>query len=136
MTWCAHQSQVFGLTGADLFSHYMRSGSKRGYGKMTPELIDIDSGKARVRVDNSVFVTEMGTNVGRSVCYMFEGAFAGGLASASRTVGLDAEWTADEATLAVLARSRLMSLPPCPENIDRRSEFEKPGLIAEGFGIW
>ena len=99
-TWCIQQGERFGLAGAPLFEHYMRSASRRGYGRMTPELLDLPGGKARVRVENSVYVAEYGRNAGRPVCHVFEGSFAGGLACASERIGLPGDWGAMETACA------------------------------------
>lgn len=96
LTWCAHQQRASGLKGADLFRRYMESGSRRGYGLMNPELIDLEGGRARIRVDHSVYVTEIGRSAGRNVCYMFEGAFSGGLAASSETLGYKGDWAGEE----------------------------------------
>lgn len=99
-TWCQQQQQVWGFTGAALFSHYMQSASRRGYGILTPQLIDIPGGRAKVRLDNSAYVAEFGAEAGRNVCYMFEGVVAGGMAAVSKTLGFEGEWTAREVQCA------------------------------------
>lgn len=77
--WCAREAVTHGLSGPKIFYHYMKRLSQRGWGQFTVEELDVASGRARVRVDNSVFVAEHGTGAGRRVCYMFQGWLEGAL---------------------------------------------------------
>ncbi len=98
--WCQQQGEHFGLTGAALFEHYMRSASRRGYGRLIPEWIDMPGGVARVRVEQSVYAAEFGPAAGRKVCHLFEGSFAGGLQAASERAGQPGAWSAQETQCA------------------------------------
>lgn len=99
-TWCTQQGDRFGLAGAPLFEHYLRSAGWRGYGRMTPLHIDLTLGTAQVRVDHSIYAAEYGPDAGRPVCHVFEGSFAGGLCCASERAGLPGEWAARETACA------------------------------------
>jgi predicted hydrocarbon binding protein len=99
-TWCTRQGERFDLAGVPLFEHYLRSASRRGYGRMVIERIDLEHGRARVRVDGSVYVAEYGQNAGRAVCHVFESSFAGGLDCASERAGLPGDWTVRETACA------------------------------------
>lgn len=99
-TWCTRQGDRFGLAGAALFAHYVRSASRRGYGRMTVEQLDLARGTARLRVAHSVYVAEYGRNAGRPVCHVFSGSFAGGLHCASERIGLPGPWHARETACA------------------------------------
>jgi predicted hydrocarbon binding protein len=86
--WCEKEAVTHGLSGIDVFRHYMKRLSQRGWGQFSIEYVDERSGAARVRLDHSVFVCEQG-KVGRPVCYMFAGWFPGSLEWAGRNLGLD-----------------------------------------------
>ena len=85
--WCEHESRTHGLHGIEVFHHYMQRLSQRGWGRFTVQEVDAVSGQARVRVDYSVFVLQLGANAGRKVCYMFTGWFPGALTWVSRSLG-------------------------------------------------
>ena len=54
----------------------MKRLSQRGWGLFTTEHLDIAAGTARVRLDHSAFVYQLG-QVDRKVDYMYTGWFAG-----------------------------------------------------------
>jgi aspartate aminotransferase-like enzyme len=54
----------------------MKRLSQRGWGLFSTEMLDIAAGRARVRLDHSAFVYQMG-QVGRKVDYMYTGWFSG-----------------------------------------------------------
>ncbi|WP_308368475.1 MULTISPECIES: DUF5943 domain-containing protein [unclassified Microbulbifer] len=85
--WCEKEGELHGLRGSAVFEHYMKRLSQRGWGLFTVEQLDIDSGKARVRLDHSAFVYEYG-KVNRKVEYMFTGWFAGALDQIANNLGL------------------------------------------------
>ncbi len=49
--WCEKEAELHGLEGVDVFEHYMKRLSQRGWGKFVTEAIDLDAGTARVRLD-------------------------------------------------------------------------------------
>lgn len=80
--WCEHEARAHGLKGGDVFHHYMRRLSQRGWGRFAVESVAPAAGRARISVVNSVFVLAQavsGEPVPRSTCYMFRGWFAGAL---------------------------------------------------------
>ena len=77
--WCEREARTHGLSGADIFRHYMDRRSRRGWGRCTVEHLDAEAGRARVRMTNSAFVYEFGPNAGRNVCYMFNGSLSGAM---------------------------------------------------------
>lgn len=89
--WCEKEAVTHGLRGLDVFRHYMKRISQRGWGRFTVEDADERTGTARIRVDHSVFVYQHGTAAGRPVCYMFAGWFPGSLEWVGRSQGRD--WT-------------------------------------------
>ena len=55
--WCEREAEHHGLSGEDVFRHYMRRLSQRGWAQFRVVELDGASGRARVRVNHSVFVT-------------------------------------------------------------------------------
>ncbi|MGE0256263.1 MAG: DUF5943 domain-containing protein [Alphaproteobacteria bacterium] len=86
VVWCEREAKTHGLSGVDVFRHYMKRMSERGYGLLTIEAIDAAAGEARIRFDHSVYVAEYG-QVGRPVCYRCEGPIAGGMTFVARAAG-------------------------------------------------
>ena len=76
--WCEKEAECHGLEGVAVFEHYMTRLSQRGWGLFITEQIDLDAGTARVRLEHSAFVYQLG-KVGRKVEYMFTGWFAGAM---------------------------------------------------------
>ncbi|MFG1383782.1 DUF5943 domain-containing protein [Xanthobacter versatilis] len=77
--WCRKQAEVYGLEGVDVFAHYMKRLSQRGWGLFSILAIDPAAGTATIRLDNSSFVTEETRSAGRKLCYMFAPWLAGAL---------------------------------------------------------
>ncbi|MCT8467456.1 hydrocarbon binding protein [Chromohalobacter canadensis] len=76
--WCAKEAELHGLEGVDVFEHYMKRLSQRGWGRFFTEAIDLDAGTAQVRLEHSAFVYQLG-KAGRKIEYMFTGWFAGAM---------------------------------------------------------
>jgi predicted hydrocarbon binding protein len=75
-TWCEKEALTHGLKGIEVFHHYMKRLSQRGWAQFEVERVDAATGEARVRVRHSVFAAE---KAGRKACYMFRGWFPGSL---------------------------------------------------------
>jgi predicted hydrocarbon binding protein len=73
--WCSLQAELHGISGIEVFHHYLDRLSKRGWGKFTLIEADAKTGSARTRLDHSAIAAGFGKE-GRCVCYMFDGAFA------------------------------------------------------------
>lgn len=84
--WCEKEAEAHGLSGAAVFEHYLKRLSQRGWGLFIIEELDIEQGRARVRLENSCFVYQYG-KVGRKVDYMFTGWFAGALDQIAESLG-------------------------------------------------
>lgn len=84
--WCEQASQNLGLHGAAVFEHYMLRLSQRGWGQFTVEQLDVEQGRARVRLAHSAFVCHYG-KVDRKVDYMFTGWFAGAMDQITQQLG-------------------------------------------------
>ena len=77
--WCEKESVTHQIGGIDVFYHYMKRISQRGWGQFTPMLFNSDTGSCDVRLEHSVFVEQCGADAGRDLCYMYSGWFAGSL---------------------------------------------------------
>ncbi len=85
--WCEQEAATHGLAGIDVFHHYMKRISQRGWGQFTVESVDPATGRARMRLRHSVFVSELGRDAGRRVCYMFLGWLVGSLEYVGHATG-------------------------------------------------
>lgn len=84
--WCAAEAARHGISGAEVFRHYMKRLSQRGWGQFQVLAVNSDDGLARVRVDHSVFVNQHRGEPER-VCYMFEGWLVGALEYVAEAAG-------------------------------------------------
>jgi len=85
--WCEKEAAHHRLNGLDVFQHYMRRLTQRGWGQFKPFDIDLDAGHACVRVDNSAFVDDERRRSARRVCYMFASWLEGSLEYAAMATG-------------------------------------------------
>jgi predicted hydrocarbon binding protein len=76
--WCEREARTHGLNGVEVFEHYMRRLSQRGWGQFKVESVEPATGHARVSVTNSAFVLAH-SGAPRKTCYMFRGWFPGAL---------------------------------------------------------
>ncbi|WP_163836221.1 4-vinyl reductase [Spartinivicinus ruber] len=76
--WCQQEAKEHDIFGVEVFEHYMRRLSQRGWGIFSIEDIDLEKGYAKVRLDHSAFVYHYG-KVNRKLEYMFTGWFAGAM---------------------------------------------------------
>lgn len=83
-TWCEHEAKVHGLSGEELFTHYLTRLSERGWAQFTVESFSLDKGEASISFKNSVFSREP---MKESTDYMFTGWFAGAMAFILSTRG-------------------------------------------------
>ncbi len=101
VTWCEREAETHGLAGFEVFHHYMRRISQRGWGQFTVQSLDEATCEATVRVQHSVFVEHFraGAADGKAEsaqCYMFAGWLPGALAWAGRTLGREAALNSTE----------------------------------------
>jgi predicted hydrocarbon binding protein len=99
-TWCEKEAATHQLQGVEVFHHYMKRLSQRGWAQFKVEALDADSGAARVRVAHSVFVAGAGGNAGGKACYMFSGWFPGSLEYAGKLLGKTWRLSAQETQCA------------------------------------
>lgn len=93
--WCEKEAQEHGLSGDEVFLHYMTRLSQRGWGLFTTEALDVAAGTCRVRLDHSAFYLQLG-KVNRKVEYMFTGWFAGAMDQVAQAQGLDVKTVATQ----------------------------------------
>jgi predicted hydrocarbon binding protein len=85
--WCERESATHGLTGVDVFRHYMKRVSQRGWAQFSIVSVDESTGAAVVRLDNSIFTFQEPRPASGDVCYMFAGWFPGALEWAGKNTG-------------------------------------------------
>jgi len=85
--WCEHEAAHHKLGGEDVFRHYMRRLSQRGWAQF--EVLGLDGlmGRATVKVTHSVFVTGAPANSRRKLCFMFGSWLQGSLEFVTTTHG-------------------------------------------------
>ncbi|OLO06897.1 hydrocarbon binding protein [Salinicola sp. MH3R3-1] len=93
--WCEKEAELHGIEGAAVFEHYMNRLSQRGWGKFTTESIDLDAGTARVCLEHSCFVYQLG-KTGKREEYMFTGWFAGAIDQILEARGSDVRTRAEQ----------------------------------------
>jgi len=86
-TWCEKEAKRHGIAGLDVFRHYMRRLSQRGWGQFTVIEADAAGGRAVVEVAHSVFAAELGPGSDRRVCYPMEGWLVGSLEWVGHSLG-------------------------------------------------
>ncbi|MFM2479774.1 DUF5943 domain-containing protein [Celerinatantimonas sp. YJH-8] len=84
--WCEKEAEAHGISGAAVFEHYLNRLSQRGWGLFIIEHLDLESGRARIRLEHSCFVYQYG-QVERKVDYMFTGWFAGAMDQIAESLG-------------------------------------------------
>lgn len=87
--WCEKESKTHALRGSDVFVHYMRRISQRGWGHFSVHRLDRDTGSATIRLDHSIYVEQQEGRRERNLCRAFEGWFCGALEWAGRDMGVD-----------------------------------------------
>ena len=104
-SWCEKEAETHGLGGFEVFRHYMRRISQRGWGQFTVERLDEATGEAAVRVDHSALVEGYRQRIAdgqadqggqEKICYMFAGWFPGSLTWAGENLGMRLELTSAE----------------------------------------
>lgn len=93
--WCEKEAELHGLEGVTVFEHYMSRLSQRGWGKFVTEAIDLEAGTAKVRLEHSCFVYQLG-KTGKREEYMFTGWFAGAMDQILAARGSDLRTRAEQ----------------------------------------
>lgn len=87
--WCEKEAEHYGMGPVEVFHHYLKRLSQRGWGMFSIEEIDPEKGTARIRLDHSAFVNQYGRNAGRDVDYMFNGWWVGAMEYVGKKLGKD-----------------------------------------------
>lgn len=98
--WCEQESATHGLGGIDVFHHYLRRLSQRGWAQFDGAGIDAETGCGAIIVRHSCFVEQAGAEAGRKLCYMFAGWFPGALDWVGQDTGLNYRVTSQESQCA------------------------------------
>ncbi|WP_108663093.1 DUF5943 domain-containing protein [Acuticoccus kandeliae] len=98
--WCEKESATHGLSGLDVFRHYMKRLSQRGWGRFTVLDVDAETGAARVALDHSIYAEHRGTAAGGRACGPFASWIVGSLEWAGRDMGRPWHLTAEETACA------------------------------------
>ena len=93
--WCEKEAELHGLEGVAVFEHYMNRLSQRGWGKFVTEAIDLEAGTAKVRLEHSCFVYQLG-KTGKREEYLFTGWFAGAMDQILEARGSDLRTVAEQ----------------------------------------
>jgi predicted hydrocarbon binding protein len=102
--WCEMEAKTHGLKGVEVFHHYMKRLSQRGWAQFKVEAVDANTGRARIRVDHSVFVLQASGGAPRKACYMFRGWFPGSLEFVAASAGKKMTLTSTETRCAAEGR--------------------------------
>jgi Domain of unknown function (DUF5943) len=101
--WCMSEAATHRLRGLDVFQHYMRRISQRGWGQFSILSMDEKTGEGVVRLDHSVFVLhKRQTKTTQLVCGAFSSWFVGALEWAGRDLGRLWSLTAAETRCAAM----------------------------------
>jgi Domain of unknown function (DUF5943)/V4R domain len=98
--WCEKEAAHHRLSGIEVFRHYMRRLSQRGWGQFEVSAVAQDGGTAEVRVRNSVFVDQDRNRGGAKVCYMFAAWLEGSLEYVGASSGKSLKLVAREVCCA------------------------------------
>jgi predicted hydrocarbon binding protein len=98
--WCEKEAAHHGLNGVDVFRHYLKRLSQRGWGQFTVMSLDDTTGRALIRVDHSAFVDEERRQLRRKVCYMFAAWLEGSLEYVAASAGTPHKLKATEVQCA------------------------------------
>ena len=94
--WCEKEADTHGLSGVDVFTHYMNRMSQRGHGRITVDQIEPSAGSALLHIENSSIALAYGPGAGRNVCHFFNGAFCGGMEYVTTHAGQSMKVTSTE----------------------------------------
>lgn len=98
--WCEKEAAHHGLSGIDVFHHYMRRLSQRGWGQFEVVEVSPAEGRAEVKVAHSAFVDETRSGACRKVCYMFGAWLEGSLEYVSASADRPQKLVATETSCA------------------------------------
>ncbi|MBV9562795.1 MAG: 4-vinyl reductase [Bradyrhizobium sp.] len=77
--WCEKEAAFHGLDGAEVFRHYLRRLSQRGWAQFEIAELSPEAGTARIVVRHSALIDPVHVRDRRKCCYMFSAWFEGAL---------------------------------------------------------
>jgi len=85
--WCEKEAEFHGLSGEQVFRHYLKRLSQRGWAQFSIEKISPLDGTADIVVRNSAMIDPSHVQGPRKCCYMFAAWFEGAFAYVSKSEG-------------------------------------------------
>jgi predicted hydrocarbon binding protein len=102
--WCEQEAATHGLEGLDVYKHYLKRLSQRGWGQFAFDSVDAETGHATIKLTQSVFVLAQGiAGVPKKhdkVCYLFAGWFSGAMDWVGKRSGANWKTTSAETQCA------------------------------------
>ena len=98
--WCEKEAAYHGLSGAEVFRHYLKRLSQRGWAQLSVLSLDEASGRARIRINHSVFVDPEKAPACGKLCYPFGAWLEGSLEYVLASTGTPGQLTATEVQCA------------------------------------
>jgi Domain of unknown function (DUF5943)/V4R domain len=102
--WCEKESATHKLHGLDVYEHYLKRLSQRGWGLFSFASVDAKSGRAKIALKHSVFVLAQGIAgvpvTKDKVCYLFAGWFSGAMDWVAKDTGAAYKTTSSETQCA------------------------------------
>lgn len=77
--WCQSQADQLGHPPEQIFAHYLKRLSERGWGRFELESLDTQALTATVTLRESIYVLENPAGSAAPTCYMFEGFLIGAM---------------------------------------------------------
>ncbi|PUA16716.1 DUF5943 domain-containing protein [Glaciimonas sp. PCH181] len=84
--WCEKEAAQHGMSGLEVYQHYLNRLSQRGWGLFSFSEVDAPAATAKIKLVNSSFVLQQVKAQGK-LCYMFAGWFSGAMDWVSDTTG-------------------------------------------------
>ena len=84
--WCEKEAKQHGMSGLEVYQHYLNRLSQRGWGLFSFSSVDASAATAKIKLVNSSFVLQQPDAHGK-LCYMFAGWFSGAMDWVSDTTG-------------------------------------------------
>lgn len=85
--WCEKEAEFHGLTGEQVFRHYLKRLSQRGWAQFQIEKMSPEDGVADIVVRNSAMIDLSHIQAPRKCCYMFAAWLEGAFDYVSRSSG-------------------------------------------------
>lgn len=77
--WCHQQANLLEKPATEIFAHYLKRLSERGWGRFSIEALDPQRLCATIVLEDSIYVLEAKGQAEASTCYMFDGFLIGAM---------------------------------------------------------